>query len=186
MSSDLHELTKRNVQAIAQLEANAAKTGPHPIADNVTRVLGSIPSIVVHVVVSIAWLLANTLLPIQWRFDPFPFSVLTIALPLEALVVALFILMSENRQRLIDERRASLGLQINLLAEQENTRMLQLLSAIAVRVGIDVSAGEHGKALEENVRPEKVLSQIDEVKAETRADGDRSPGRQAKEITVRK
>src|SRR4029079_1911078 len=107
-------------------------------ADNVTRALGSIPSIVVHVVVSIAWLLANTLLPIRWRFDPFPFSILTIVLPLEALVVALFILMSENRQRLIDERRASLGLQINLLAEQENTRMLQLLSAIAAHVGIDV------------------------------------------------
>jgi uncharacterized membrane protein len=186
VSSDLHELTKRNVQTIAQLEADAAKTGPHPVADSVTRALGSIPSIVVHVVVSIAWLLANTFLPVRWRFDPFPFSVLTIVLPVEALVVVLFILMSENRQRLIDERRASLGLQLNLLAEQENTRMLRLLSAIAGRVGIDVSAGEHGKALEENVRPEKVLSQIDEVKAETRVDGNRSPARQAKEMTVRK
>lgn len=175
MPTDLHELTRRNVEAIAQLEANRAKTGPHPIADEVTRVFGSMPSVVVHVVVFILWLSANTLLPRAWHFDPFPFPLLAIMVPLEALVVALFILMSENRQRLQDDRRASLNLQISLLAEQENTRLLRLLSAVAKAVGIDASAVDEATALEENVEPEKVLAQIDDSKTangQTRRQGD--------------
>jgi uncharacterized membrane protein len=175
MPSDLHELTRHNVESIAQLEANGAKAGPHPIADEVTRILGSMPSVVVHVVGFVLWLSANTLLPRAWHFDPFPFPLLAILVPLEALVVALFILMSENRQRLLDDRRASLNLQISLLAEQENTRMLRLLSAVAQAVGIDASAVDQVTALEENVQPEKVLAQIDDSKTangQTRSKGD--------------
>lgn len=168
---NLHEWTKRNVEAIAQLEADAAKAWSHPVADAVTRFWGSMPSVVVHLGVFALWLLANTSLPEARRFDPFPFPLLAMLVALEALIVALFILLSENRQRVLDERRSSLDLQINLLAEQENTRMLQLLSAIAQRVGIDVAAPDHAVALEQNMRPEEVLAQIDEAKPVGRAGG---------------
>jgi uncharacterized membrane protein len=170
-SLNLHEWTKRNVEAIAQLEADAAKAWTHPIADAVTRVFGSMPSVVVHVIVFALWLTANVLLPEARRFDPFPFPLLAMLVAMEALMVGLFILLAENRQRILDERRASLGLQINLLAEQENTRILQLLSAIAQRAGVDVAAPDHAIALEQNMRPEEVLAQIDEAQPAGRAGG---------------
>ncbi|MBA3651014.1 MAG: hypothetical protein H0W66_05935 [Chthoniobacterales bacterium] len=46
-------------------------------------------------------------------------------------------MISENRQQRIEERRSHLDLQINLLAEQENTKTLQLLEEIARKVGVD-------------------------------------------------
>jgi uncharacterized membrane protein len=60
--------------------------------------------------------LANTVLPTK-SIDPYLFSFLTLVVSLEAIFLSTFILISENRQARIDERRNHLDLQINLLAE---------------------------------------------------------------------
>ena len=46
------------------------------------------------------------------------------------------ILMSQNRQTRLSERRNHLDLQINLLAEQENTEQLRLIRLLCVKHGI--------------------------------------------------
>ena len=48
-----------------------------------------------------------------------------------------FILISQNHDTLLAERRNQFDLQINMLAEQENTKMLELLGKIAEKVGVD-------------------------------------------------
>jgi uncharacterized membrane protein len=69
-------------------------------------------------------------------------------------------MISENRQGRIAERRSQLDLQINLLAEQENTKTLQLLESIARRLGIDPADPEI-QVLGQATRPEKLVEQID-------------------------
>jgi len=66
----------------------------------------------------------------------------------EAIILSTFILITENRQAAISERRNHLDLQINLLAEQENTKMLALLKRIADKVGVEYDDDPDVKILE--------------------------------------
>ena len=66
------------------------------------------------------------------HFDPFPFTFLTLVVSLEAIFLSAFILISQNHETRLSERRNQLDLQINLLTEQENTKMLKLLEPNAI------------------------------------------------------
>ncbi|MEO8613955.1 MAG: DUF1003 domain-containing protein, partial [Luteolibacter sp.] len=98
-------------------------------------------------------------------FDPFPFNFLTLTVSLEAIFLSTFILISENTRSRNDDRRNHLDLQINLLAEQENTKMLRLLHQIGLKVGIDCE-DELLVALEENIHPKKLMEQIEALQSE--------------------
>jgi hypothetical protein len=69
-------------------------------------------------------------LPQAIRFDPYPFQFLTFVVSLEAIFLSTFILISQNRQNRISELRNHLDLQINLLSEQENSKVLAMLEAL--------------------------------------------------------
>ena len=103
----------------------------------------------VHVLWFSVWIIANTaVIPIK-PIDPYPFSFLTLVVSLEAIFLSTFILISENRQARIDERRNHLDLQINLLAEQEYTKTLQLLEQIANKLGVDANTDPDVEVLEQ-------------------------------------
>jgi uncharacterized membrane protein len=80
------------------------------------------------------WFAVRILANVGWfgiePFDPFPFGLLTTIVSLEAIFLSTFVLVSQNRQSAIADRRAQLDLQINLLAEYEVTRLLKLQDAI--------------------------------------------------------
>lgn len=71
------------------------------------------------------------MLPLAWEpFDPFPFSLLTSIVSLEAIFLTLFVLASQNRMTLEADKRAHLDLQVDLLAEQEMTVVMRMLREI--------------------------------------------------------
>lgn len=162
--SSVHELTERNVQAIAQLEqaARQERSGSDKFADAVARFCGSVTFLWTHVAGFGVWIAVNTW-PGGPRFDPFPFTFLTLVVSLEAIFLSTFILISQNQETRLAERRNHLDLQINLLAEQENTRMLKMLTAIAGALGVKVEHDPDAKVLEEPTRPESLVQQIDEA-----------------------
>jgi uncharacterized membrane protein len=88
----------------------------------------------VHIAWYSAWILVNSLPGIH-PFDPFPFTFLTFMVSLEAIFLSTFILISQNHETRLSELRNNLDLQINLLTEQENTKMLRMLERIAEKVG---------------------------------------------------
>ena len=159
------ELTARNIQAIVQCEDDSATKEPlsQIVAQTITRFFGSMPFVWVHVVWFGGWILANLTLPPAWRLDPVPFPFLTLVVSLEAIFLSTFILITENRQSALAERRAHLDLQINMLAEQENTKMLELLERIAAKVGVPPVPDAEMKAMQETTEPKKVLAQIDKA-----------------------
>ena len=162
--SSVEELTAQNVQTIGELEqaAQAQQSSADHVADFITRFCGSMSFVWVHVVWFALWI-GGSVLSGSKAFDPFPFNLLTLSVSLEAIFLSTFILISENRQSRIDERRSHLDLQINLLAEQENTKMLQLLKEIAGKLGINPDKDPHIAILEQATRPERLLAQIDET-----------------------
>ena len=157
------QLTAENVKAIAELEraAQANQSTADRVAGLITRFCGSVTFVWVHVAWFAFWITANSGL-FGKPIDPFPFNFLTLVVSLEAIFLSTFILISENRQGHLDERRSHLDLQINLLAEQENTKMLELLQAIAEKVGVPAGNDPGLAVLEQKTRPEKLLEQIEE------------------------
>jgi uncharacterized membrane protein len=82
---------------------------------------------------------------------------------LEAIFLSSFILISQNYEMRISERRSHLDLQINLLAEQENTKMLQLLDRMAKKMGLYEEDDPEIQVLEQATRPEMLARQIEDV-----------------------
>jgi uncharacterized membrane protein len=103
------------------------------------------------------------MLPSRDWLDPFPFPLLTLVLSIEAIFLSIFILMSQNRAAKVSDKRSHLDLQLNLLAEQENTKMLLMLEQIGRAVGAEVDAGADVQALAEATEPEVLSDQIDQV-----------------------
>lgn len=158
------ELTKRNIETVLKLEETARKQRNRAdrVAEVIANFCGSMTFVWVHVVWFGWWIVLN-LLPGIKHIDPFPFTFLTLVVSLEAIFLSTFILISQNHDSRVSEKRNHLDLQINLLSEQENTKMLMILQQIAMKVGADLAHDPHAKVLGEDTKPEKLVKQMEEL-----------------------
>ena len=156
-------LTRQNVEAISQLEeaAREQRSSGDRIADVIAKFCGSMTFVWVHVIWFGLWIGYN-LLPGVKHIDPFPFTFLTLVVSLEAIFLSTFILISQNHDTRISERRNHLDLQINLLTEQENTTMIAMLRAIAHKVGVDLSNDSRVQVMSEETKPDRLVQQIEQ------------------------
>jgi uncharacterized membrane protein len=140
----------------------ARRTRADRIAAAIAHFCGDMKFVAIHVALFSGWIAYNSL-PWFKHFDPYPFTFLTLVVSLEAIFLSTFILISQNYEMRVSERRNQLDLQINLLAEQENTKMLQILDRIAKKVGAHTGDDAQVRALEEATRPEALVEQIEEA-----------------------
>ena len=160
--SSAEELTEKNVETITRLEDEARKqrTPTDRLAEKIASFCGSMTFVWIHAVWFGGWILLNVIPGIP-HIDPFPFTFLTLIVSLEAIFLSTFILISQNLDSRISERRSHLDLQLNLLSEQENTKMIVMLHAIAAKVGADLTQDPHLHALSEETEPERLIEQIE-------------------------
>ncbi len=129
--SRINERVKRNIESIAQLEQDfeRRRTPVDRVSDAVSNFGGSIRFIAANVVVLSFWVAWNLLLPAGLRFDP-GLGVLQVLVAVEALFLSTFVLMSQNRQNRQADHWAHVHLQIGMLAEQETTKLLQMMQNV--------------------------------------------------------
>jgi len=82
---------------------------------------------------------------------------------LEAIFLATFVLISQNRMGEVSEQRADLDLHIDLLTEYELTRVLQMLDSIQDKLGISNKEDPELTDLEMETKPEEVLAEIERL-----------------------
>lgn len=77
------------------------------IAEFIANYSGSMAFVYIHVIWFGFWISANVglLKPYILPFDPFPFGLLTMIVSLEAIFLATFILINQNRQAIVDTYR---------------------------------------------------------------------------------
>ena len=162
-SGSVEQLTQRNIEVVRKLEeaANEERTTADRVARAIARFCGSMTFVWVHVMGFAGWIAIN-LVPGVNHIDPFPFTFLTFVVSLEAIFLSTFILISQNQDTRISERRNHLDLQINLLSEQENTKMLMMLQAIAEKVGAEFEHDDDMTVLAQETELEKVVAQIEQ------------------------
>ncbi len=159
----LDELTQANIETIARIEnaAHEARSTPDVIAVFVGNICGQPGFVLAQGVFIIAWILWNSNTSPQFRPDPAPFTYLGLGMGIEAILLSTFVLISQNRQQHIADRRNHLELQINLLAEQETSQMLSMLKQIMGHLNMPVAPGMD--VLGETTNPERMAEQLEQA-----------------------
>jgi uncharacterized membrane protein len=134
------------------------------IGDAVGVWVGSLTFVLVHVLCFAAWILLNTAHVGSIRhFDPFPFPLLDLGVALEAILLASFIVMRQQRMGRRSDERDHLILQILLLTEKEVTAALGMERQIARKLGVPRAANdEEVKELSQHTSIEEVAEGLKE------------------------
>ena len=158
-------VVKRNIDTIAQLEReylqerSIAERFGHLIAQS----SGTLTFAVINTLAFALWVLLNIgIIPGIQPFDPYPFSLLTMLVSLEAILLSIFILMSQNSMRGREEQRAHLDLQLSLLIEQEITEMFQIQQQAFKRLGaLDETESQATEQLRETKHVQTLAAEVE-------------------------
>jgi uncharacterized membrane protein len=132
------------------------------IADRLIGTASSTPFLLLHAVafvIWIAWNLPGVPLP---QFDPYPYGMLTTIVSLEAIFLAIFVLMTQSREARIGELREELTLQVNLRMEEEITKTLHLVAGLYSRLGMVLADDPELKAMLEPLDPKRIEDDLAE------------------------
>ena len=139
-------LQQRNIDAIAKVESAVMgeRSAGERFARFVIRRIGTPTSVCIHIAVFAIWIAWNAAARdrVVVPFDPYPFNLLALVASVEAIVLGLLILSSQNRLQHEADRRAHLNLQINMMAELEGTKVLTMLDKLCRHFDIESDASE--------------------------------------------
>jgi uncharacterized membrane protein len=143
---------KRSRQIIKSFKAESLKNRPFSIkiADALTSKFGTLAFLILNLTLFIVWFLANSgRVPGIPVFDPYPYVLLITTVSLEAIVLAIVVLISQNREGYINTMRDELQLHVNLLTEKEITKVLVLLRELLKKNDIKISDVELDEMLKD-------------------------------------
>jgi uncharacterized membrane protein len=160
----LNSSLRRNIEALRRRREEEEASAPfeHRVAGAITRFTGSMRFVYVHALAYGAWILLNSgIFSKEVAWDP-SFVMLAMIASVEAIFLSTFILISQNRMAAVADRRAELDVQVSLLAEHEITKVVQLVSEIAVKLDVGEQTRAEMEELKRTVAPEAVLDAIEE------------------------
>lgn len=114
----LRHAASRNINE----ETEDKRTTVMKVADWISEFSGSLEFLFIHIGIFFFWILFNTgpLGRVGFGgFDPFPYGLLTMVVSLEAIILSVFVLLSQNRQVARDRVRNDIEYNVNLKAELE-------------------------------------------------------------------
>src|SRR5690606_14995576 len=120
-AKDINEETEDNRSAVERM------------ADWGTEFSGSIPFLVIHIIVFTVWIALNVApltTSVAGGFDPFPFGLLTMAVSLEAIILSVLVMLSQNRQVARDRIRNDIEYQVNVSAEAKVAHLHEKVDAM--------------------------------------------------------
>lgn len=131
-----------------KIRADEKRSTSEKMADWITQSFGSMTFLIINVLWFAIWIVLNLgFIPAVEPFDPFPFGLLTMIVSLEAIILAIFVLISQNRAEKVANLRQEVDLQVDRIAEEELTKLLQMVSLLLEKQGIDVSNDEELQAM---------------------------------------
>jgi len=143
------QILRRTVSRNINEEVEDKRTLVMKTADWISEFSGSLPFLFIHCVLFGVWILLNTGPlghTVLGGWDPFPYGFLTMCVSLEAIILSVFVLLSQNRQVARDRLRNDIEYQVNLKAELEiahlhekfehhNAEVLERLAALERLLG---------------------------------------------------
>jgi uncharacterized membrane protein len=121
-----------NIESILNLEReDHEELSPlHRVSHRVGWFVGTIYFVLLQCIATLTWVLLNAgPFHLATPFDSYPFSLLSVVLSMEAVLLTSFVLIRQSVIDLQSERRNHLDLQINMLAEEKITTILTICCA---------------------------------------------------------
>ena len=156
-------MLERNVRALVEhfAELEKARSRADRIAVGISRFIGSMKFVYLHIVVLILWVLGDLgLLPGIPNYNT-TFAVLGTVTSIEAIFLATFVLIAQNRLSEQADLRNHLDLQVSLLAEHEVTHVLRIVAAISEKLGLDAARNPEIRDLLRDLAPTDVIQKIE-------------------------
>ena len=157
-----------HIQTVADLHKSAERrVSPQQRAiEKVTNFLGRPRFLLIILAVVGAWIIVTLLLPAFGvrDFDPPPFVWLTGVINLGALLQATMILITQNRQDTMVERRTQLDLQVSLLLDEKISKLITMVDEMRqVHPDLEDGIDPHVEALKETVDPHQSLKTLEQM-----------------------
>lgn len=122
---------------------------------------GSLWFLIVHMIFYLGWIMLNAeMFSLRTPYDPFPFNVLMIVVPFISIFLSNIILISQNQQTRMTEIRQRIDFEINVRAEHEITKILEMLEVIHAKLGLDTDDHELSR-MKERIDITQIKSEIE-------------------------
>ncbi len=163
-TSDQIDQNIEKVLAFYQREERKLGTSQR-IVESASKIIGR-PLFLAFILALVTfWVVANVVLQIAgWReFDAPPFAALQGIVGLSSLITTTVVLITQNRIAKVEEQRAHLELQINLLSEQKMAKLINLIEEL--RRDLPMVKNRHdarAAAFQQPTDTDQVLSALDE------------------------
>lgn len=119
---------------VAKTKSVLEYTPGERFADWVATTIGSWRFIIFQSIFIAIWIVINSTGILLWKWDPYPFIFLNLALSFQAAYTAPIIMMSQNRQEDLDRAQIKKDYEINVLAEHEIESIQEKLNSIEQHV----------------------------------------------------
>jgi len=143
------KLTRENLNEHFHANLHFERTWTDEIADFLTMEFGTVAFLILNALFFVVWMAANLGLLGNRPFDPFPFNLLTMTVSLEAIFLSIIVLISQNKQSKVADIRQQIDFEINVRAEEEISKILELVDQLRKAQGIKTRDRE----LEEMKKP---------------------------------
>jgi uncharacterized membrane protein len=133
-------------------------------SEGVARFIGTARFLIYQTVVCIVWVSWNYLVPPDWKFDPYPFQFLTLALSLQAAYAAPLILLAQNRQEERDRQQTEFDRGINARTQSDTEYLARELASVRLALSDVVTTEDlrdHLGGLTSAM--ERIVERLDEV-----------------------
>jgi uncharacterized membrane protein len=154
---------KKQLYHHLRAKAEAEKSFPVQLANTLTELFGTLEFLLINAAIFVIWIIANAnIIPGLKAFDPFPFGLLTTAVSLEAIILTIIVLISQNRAAIIGDLREEVDLEIDVKSEAEITKLLELLIQLLEKNGVNLAGDRDLKAMLEPTDVEAIEATLKE------------------------
>lgn len=157
-----------NIQTVADLHKRAEHSAslPQRTIEKATAFLGRPRFLFIILIITAIWIAINILLMKSGMpvFDPPPFIWLQGLLGLGALLQATMILITQNREDMMIERRTQLDLQVSLLLDQKMSKLIMMVDQLRrVHPELEDGTDPQVEALKKTVDPHQTIKTLDQL-----------------------
>ena len=138
------------------------RTWKDVLAEFLTLKFGTVAFLIFNIAVFALWILINTgTLPGIAFFDPYPFNFLTMVVSLEAIVLSIIVLMTQNRQSRMEDIRDQIDTEIDVRAEEEITMLLIMLEKVAHHLQVPLEDSSELRRMKERTDLKRIREEIE-------------------------
>lgn len=126
----------------------------------IAEFFGSIRFLIGFIIFFSVWIILN--LSLARPFDPFPFPILEMMVSIFAIILSVSVLINQNRQGRIEKIEQQVEFEVNVRAEDEITKVLNMLHEIHQEMGLHSGRDKELEKMKEATDVKSIHQSLDD------------------------